>query len=164
MNTVEIKSLLHESIENINDRALLLSIKDLMTKKWERGKKPIAENGKVFDPVVKQLNGWIHSLELPPRWRTDGIAPPNYDCKKLAREVAEVLYRDFSLVPIRIAVSIEEGIYLKYKNFDNDKVLEIEVYNDNLDIAAILTRDDETIKSVDIEKEDFSEIVKLFNE
>jgi len=164
MNTVEIKSLLHDSIENINDKALLLSIKDLMTKKWERGKKPIAENGKVFDPVVKQLNGWIHSLELPQRWRTDGIAPPNYACKKLAQEIAETLYRDFSLIPIRIAVSIEEGIYLKYKNFDNDKVLEIEVYNDNLDIAAILTKDDEIIKSVDIEKEDFSEIVKLFNE
>jgi hypothetical protein len=164
MNTVEIKSLLHESIENINDRALLLSIKDLMKKKWKKGEKPIAENGKVFDPVVKQLSGWIHSLELPQRWRTDGIAPPNYDSKKLAQEVAEALYRDFSLIPIRIAVSIEEGIYLKYKNFDNDKVLEIEVYNDNLDIAAILTKNDEIIKSADIEKEDFSEIVKLFNE
>jgi len=164
MNTVEIKSLLHESIENINDRALLLSIKDLMKKKWKKGEKPIAENGKVFDPVVKQLSGWIHSLELPQRWRTDGIAPPNYDSKKLAQKVAEALYRDFSLIPIRIAVSIEEGIYLKYKNFDNDKVLEIEVYNDNLDIAAILTKNDEIIKSADIEKEDFSEIVKLFNE
>jgi ankyrin repeat protein len=164
MTTVEIKSLLHESIENISDKALLLSIKDLMTKKWKKGDKPTTENGKVFDPVVKQLSGWIHSLELPQRWRTDGIAPPNYDCKKLAQKVAVALYQDFSLIPIRIALSIEDGIYLKYKNFDNNKVLEIEVYNDNLDIAAILTRNDEIIKSVDIEKEDFFEIVELLNE
>jgi hypothetical protein len=144
MTTVEIKSILHESIENINDKALLLSIKDLMSK-----------NGKRFDPVVKQLKAWIHSLELPQRWRAEGIAPPNYDCKQLAEKVAEALYKDFSLIPLRIAVSIEEGIYLKYK---------IEVYNDDLDIAAILTENDEIIKSVDIEEENFSEIVKLFNE
>jgi hypothetical protein len=153
MTTVEIKSILHESIENINDKALLLSIKDLMSK-----------NGKRFDPVVKQLKAWIHSLELPQRWRAEGIAPPNYDCKQLAEKVAEALYKDFSLIPLRIAVSIEEGIYLKYKNFGNNKVLEIEVYNDDLDIAAILTENDEIIKSVDIEEENFSEIVKLFNE
>ncbi|UCH94380.1 MAG: hypothetical protein JSV88_29490 [Candidatus Aminicenantes bacterium] len=153
MTTVEIKSFLHEGIENINDRALLLSIKDLMTKK-----------GKAFDPVIKQLKSWIHSLELPQRWRADGIAPPNYDCKQLAEKVAEALYKDFSLIPLRIAVSIEEGIYLKYKNFDNNKVLEIEVYNDDLDVAAILAENDEIIKSVDIEKENFFEIVKLFNE
>jgi hypothetical protein len=153
MTTVEIKSFLHESIENINDRALLLSIKDLMTKKEKK-----------FDPVVKQLKGWIHSLELPQRWRNDGIAPPNYDCKKLAGKVAEALYKDFSIIPIRIAVSIEEGIYLKYKNFDNKKILEIEVYNDNLDIAAILTKNNQVIKSADIEKENFFEMVKLFNE
>jgi hypothetical protein len=42
--------------------------------------------------------------------------------------------------------------------------LEIEVYNDDLEIAAILTENDEIIKSVDIEKENFFEIVKLFNE
>jgi len=161
MTTVEIKSLLHESIEKINDRALLLSIKDLMTKK---GDKQISGNGKKFDPVVKQLKGWIHSLELPQRWRTDGIAPPNYDCKKLAGKIVEALYEDFSIIPIRIAVSIEEGIYLKYKNFDNKKVLEIEVYNDNLEIAAILTKNNQVIKSVDIEKENFFEMVKLFNE
>jgi hypothetical protein len=40
-------------------------------------------------------------------------------------------------------------------------VLEIEIYNDNLDIAAILTKNDEIIKSVDIEKEGFSEIVEM---
>lgn len=164
MNTVEIKSLLHERIEEINDKALLLSINDLMTKKWKKGNKRITENGKIVDPVVKQLNGWIHSLELPQRWRTEGIAPPNDYCKNLTRKVAAALYQKFSLIPIRIALSIEEGIYLKYKNFDNNKVLEVEIYNDNLDIAAILTRNDEIIKSVDIEKEDFSEIVEIFNE
>ena len=164
MNTVEIKSLLHDSIEKINDKALLLSIRDLMTQKRKKGDKPITENGKIFDPVAKQLSGWIHSLELPQKWRNEGIAPPNFECKKLARKVAVALYQDFSLIPIRIALSIEEGIYLKYKNFDNNKVLEIEVYNDNLDIAAILTKNDEIIKSVDIEKENFSEIVKLFND
>jgi len=153
MTTVEIKSFLHESIENINDKTLLLSIKDLMSK-----------NGERFDPVVKQLKAWIHSLELPQRWRAEGIAPPNYDCKQLAEKVVEALYKDFSLIPLRIAVSIEEGIYLKYKNFDNKKVLEIEIYNDNLDIAAILTENDEIIKSVDIEEENFFEIVKLLNE
>jgi hypothetical protein len=150
MTTVEIKSFLHESIENINDKTVLLSIKDLMTK-----------NGKRIDPVVKQLRAWIHSLELPQSWRSDGIAPPNYDCKQLAEKVAETLYKEFSLIPIRIAVSIEEGIYLKYRNFDNNRVLEIEVYNDDLDIAAILTENDEIIKSVDIERENFFEIVKL---
>jgi len=42
--------------------------------------------------------------------------------------------------------------------------LEIEIYNDNLDIAAILTKNNQVIKSADIEKEDFFEMVKLFNE
>jgi hypothetical protein len=76
----------------------------------------MTKKGEKFDPVVKQLKAWIHSLELPQSWRADGIAPPNYDCKQLAEKVAEALYKDFSLIPLRIAVSIEEGIYLKYKD------------------------------------------------
>ncbi len=34
MNTVEIKTLIHEGIENIDDRDLLLSIKDLVDEKY----------------------------------------------------------------------------------------------------------------------------------
>jgi hypothetical protein len=34
MNTVEIKTLLHEGIENIDDKDLLLSIKDLVDEKY----------------------------------------------------------------------------------------------------------------------------------
>ena len=34
MNTVEIKTLVHEGIENIDDKDLLLSIKDLVDEKY----------------------------------------------------------------------------------------------------------------------------------
>ena len=34
MNTIEIKTLIHEGIENIDDRDLLLSIKDLVDEKY----------------------------------------------------------------------------------------------------------------------------------
>lgn len=117
-----------------------------------------------YDSVLTHFINSIYTLNFPKKWRTEKIEPPNMYCKVTAEKIVEILYKIHYLIPFRIAPTIEEGIYIKYKNFDNRKILEIEIYNDNLDIAAIITKDKDIIMTIDIENDDFKEIIKIFND
>jgi hypothetical protein len=115
-----------------------------------------------IDPVIRKTHGQIDSLRISNKWKAESIAPPNVSCKKLAKSVTKNIYENFNNeYPIRIAPTIEEGVFLYYKNFDNKMEMNVEVYND-LDIVAILFKDDQVIKSYDIFNEDFTEVFRSF--
>lgn len=115
-----------------------------------------------FNPLVEQLNSWVDSINLPNKWQAEGVHPPTLECRKLAKSVVLQLLKIYQLYPSRISATIEEGAFINYINHVNKHNLSIEVYND-LDIAAIITRDKEIIMSADITNENFKEIIQIFN-
>lgn len=121
----------------------------------------IEKSIQTIDKLEHQLILRVGSVTLPKRLLSENIAPPTIECKNKAQSIILKLYKDFSVHPIRISASIEEGIFIKYTNYKNQRDLSIEIYND-LNVAAIVTKNDETITSRDIYNESFSEIYKIF--
>lgn len=121
----------------------------------------INESIQTIDKLEHQLILWVDSVTLPKRLLSENIAPPTIECKNKAQSIVSKLHKDFSINPLRISASIEEGIFIKYTNHINQRDLSIEIYND-LNVAAIVTKNDETITSRDIYNESFSEIYKIF--
>ena len=119
------------------------------------------ESIQTTDSLEHQLILRVYAVTLPKRLLSENIAPPTIECKNKAQSIISKLYRDFSIHPIRISASIEEGIFIKYTNYSNQRDLSIEIYND-LNVAAIVTENEETIISRDIYDESFSEIYRMF--
>ena len=107
------------------------------------------------------MNHWVDSVNIPQKWVEEGIHPPTLECRKLAKSVVLQLLKEHQLYPSRISATIEEGVFVNYVNHINKRNLSIEIYND-LDIAAIITRDKEIIISADISNEDFAKISQIF--
>lgn len=121
----------------------------------------IEESIQAIDKLKHQLILWVDSVTLPKRLISENIAPPTIECKNKAQSIVLKLYENHRLYPIRISASVEEGVFIKYTNYINQRDLSIEIYNDS-DVVAIVTRNDETITSRDINNESFSEIYKIF--
>lgn len=100
--------------------------------------------------------------QISEEWISEGIHPPTVESKKLAKSVILKLYKDFSIYPIRISATVEEGTFIKYINRINKLELSIEIYND-MDIAAIITKGKEIITSMDIlSMSDFIYLINIF--
>jgi len=115
-----------------------------------------------LNPFIEQLNYWVDSINLPSKWSVEGIDPPSFACRKLAKAIVIQLLKDYQLYPSRISATIEEGVFINYINHVNKLNLTIEAYND-LEVAAIITRDKEIIFSTDISNENLTEIIQIFN-
>jgi hypothetical protein len=116
----------------------------------ENGEKQKYIKGAFSDPVKKQLTNLIFALQIPEKWKQETISPPTVFCKEIAERVTKSIYSVYRLIPQRISPTIEEGIFISYKNFDNNRSLSIEIYNDS-DIAAIVTHEKRIIKVTDIQ-------------
>jgi hypothetical protein len=132
--------------------------RSILTGEYHQGHDPIAAK---LNPFIEELNSWVDSISLPNKWIVEGIHPPTLECRKLAKVVVLQLLKNYSIYPSRISATIEEGIFINYINHVDRLDLSIEVYND-LDIAAIVTRDKEIIMSADIANENFTEIIQIF--
>ncbi|MDA2918058.1 hypothetical protein MYX76_00945 [Desulfobacterota bacterium AH_259_B03_O07] len=118
------------------------------------------------DPAAEQIKSSIHAIKLPNKWVKEGIKPPNFLSKEIAEQIAVYIYTTFHLFPNRVSASIEEGVFLNYRNFNKEKDLSLEVYND-LEIAAIINQNDKILKTFDIKSKDpeiYSQIIKSFYE
>lgn len=145
-------------------KGLFISLKGALTALKQE--KYILKTQTELDRFSEELTSWVDSVLLPEKWIFEGIHPPTIECKNLAKSVVLKLYNDFSIYPVRISATVEEGIFIKYTNHINKRELSIEVYND-LDIAAIITKEKEIIASMDIldiSDENFSEIFRIFYE
>ena len=119
-----------------------------------------------LDRFSEELSHWVDSVLLPEKWISEGIHPPTAECKNLAKSVILKFHKDFSIYPLRISATVEEGVFIKYINHINKRELSFEVYND-LDIAAIITKGKEIIISMDIpyiSDEYLSAIFRIFFE
>ncbi len=114
------------------------------------------------DRLEQQISPWVYSVARPEKWDAEEISPPTVECKNKTESTVLNFYKNFQLYPTRISASIEEGIFIKYINHENQKELSIEIYND-LDIAAIITRHNEILFKKDISDESFSEVHRVFH-
>ncbi len=124
-------------------------------------------NGKfitrITDRNIENLKSRVYSVNIPDKWRKEGIAAPTIQCKEIAAEQIADLYSIYNIYPERISATIEEGIFVLYKDYYSRKDLSIEIYND-LDIAVMITKGKEIIKSVDILDQSFEDLIKIFHE
>lgn len=111
--------------------------------------------------IINNLKAKINSLSVSPRWVAENVDEPNYVCREKTFEIVQYLYNDYQYYPERISPSIEGGIYIHYINYLNHKSLSVEVSN-HLEIAALVNKHKNIIKSVDIFNFDFSEIIQIY--
>lgn len=122
-------------------QAILTSTKSNV---WENSD---SENHSEKDKAVLQLlESYLHNAVFSSRWTDVGISEPTEACKASALSLSMLIYKQLSILPIRIAPSIEEGIMVTYQE-ENDKML-VEVYNTG-EIAGLLRNDTNILKAVD---------------
>lgn len=119
--------------------------------------KPVVE----FNPVTNFLQSQVYAVNIPKKWKLEGILPPTILCKEKSANIIKKLYKDKKIIPVRVNATIEEGLFIKYVDYNTSKELSIEIYND-FDIAALITQNNEIIKTVDIIDENFEEIITIF--
>lgn len=111
---------------------------------------------KYKSPFYKHIVDLIFKgLSFPNDWIEEGISPPNIDAKTITKKICLNLHDSYGLIPIKIAPSKEEGVFVYYKHFNNDRTLLVEVYN-NLEVAALVN--DEANKNIV-----YSEDIKTLN-
>jgi hypothetical protein len=103
----------------------------------------------------------IMQVQLAGKWITQGIRPPTRACRSRAYAVWEHLYKQFGLLPLRVAASADEGISLIYEH-SNGKALAVEVYND-LEVAALVNRGKEILYSETIDDLNFRPVFLVLN-
>lgn len=118
--------------------------------------------------LEKSLKDRIFSkLFFPPHWIADGVAKPNHAAKLGAFEVCKLLFKKYSVLPDRIASSIEGGVYISYteKRNDVEKTLGVEVYNTS-EVAALVNLDSERriLYSEGISNMRFEKVMKVFRD
>lgn len=108
---------------------------------------------------MKEIFEQINHATLSQRQLAEGSENPTTECKELAIEVAHIVYSKYSLIPLYASATVEDGVFIAYKN-KNIK-LHIEVYND-LDVATVVSNDVDIMGSFNIEELDFDKTVKTF--
>ena len=90
----------------------------------------------------------VFKLEPPVHWE---VAEPNENCRHLTNLIIYEIYSEFNRLPVTLAASIEEGIYLRY-SVDNVKEIIIEVDNDS-DVVALINnnQDKKIVRSAELE-------------
>jgi hypothetical protein len=154
---------LSSSYRSIISTLAALTFKDENTLVHETNLFKICSN--IFTRLSNQLMYFkfmkdVDCLDIPPQWFDDKrFKIPDENCKKNALFVISILIDSFDMIPIRVAPSIENGIYIKYQL---NKTLEIEIYNDSK-ISGIVSHDDKTLLAMDIIDFDFKPLIDQFN-
>jgi hypothetical protein len=102
----------------------------------------------------------INSLVCPEHWIAEGSEHPNYFAKRNAILVCNKILQKYKLLPVVIAPTIVNGVYLKY--IKDDKELIIETDNDG-GIVVCIVQDKTTLYCAEIKELDFKYSFKIFN-
>ena len=105
--------------------------------------------------VYKSLHDQIFKeIHFPNEWQNEGISAPNLASKRKTEGVCNDLYEKYNVIPFRVVPNKEEGITIIYKDYENNRSLFVEVYN-NLEIAGLVNDDlnKTIIVSMDIKEE-----------
>ncbi|OGJ90700.1 MAG: hypothetical protein A2487_15305 [Candidatus Raymondbacteria bacterium RifOxyC12_full_50_8] len=116
-----------------------------------------------YEITRRHLENLVSDVALPKTWKTEGLAEPNQDCKQKSKEIIYKLFDEYRILPLRVAASVENGIFFCYKDPVNSaRILSIEVYND-LDVAAVISEGKTIVASFDIENDDYTPVMHSFN-
>ena len=102
----------------------------------------------------------IDIANLPEHQERTYKITPTKKARKLAKEVVSYILNSRTILPTRVAATIEGGIYLAY-TYDNLE-MKVEVYND-LAIAAILTDNSNEVIIDSLDMHTISDIQILIN-
>lgn len=103
------------------------------------------------DAVHGVLESILSEAVFSARWKQEGIQEPLDGCKERAISSAMSIYDKFSILPIRVAPSIEEGVMVTYRK--GDKELFLEFYNSG-EAAGLINVRKSILTSEDIEGSD----------
>lgn len=114
----------------------------------------------VIDRIEQQI---FDKLYFPKHWEEENIDQPNQSAKMKSLEICKYLFKEYNLIPSRIAPTKEVGIFLSYENpaQTSDRTLIIEIYN-NLEVAALINDNSskKILYSADITDFGFSDAYK----
>ena len=82
------------------------------------------------DPIAQHIQ--IDSASIS----VEDVAQPTDECRKLSKEAVNYILNSYTILPSRVAATVEEGIYLEYNH--NTNRMRIEIYND-LTIAGLVS-------------------------
>ena len=92
--------------------------------------KILSEKNREASKAAKELmRSMLLAAPFPAKWVQEEIEKPSKECIDQALSKADQIYDQFRLIPLRIALSIEEGIILVYWNSSKNRSLKIEIYN-----------------------------------
>lgn len=99
----------------------------------------------ISSPSIEPIRSKIYEdLNFPSEWDEQGIARPNIASKARAFELCQLLFRQYSMLPTKVAPTKEEGMYLSFQDKGGSRALIIEIYN-NLEVAAIVANSERKI-------------------
>jgi hypothetical protein len=113
--------------------------------------------------IPDQIGAMVARVDLPLRWREEGISAPTLQCRQLTREICERIYDKYHLIPARIAASKEEGIYLVFHHMRNGRSFSLEVDNELDCIAQVYDRNSIFVTQPLEAETDLDALMKLFN-
>jgi antitoxin (DNA-binding transcriptional repressor) of toxin-antitoxin stability system len=111
--------------------------------------------------VIDYLQTRIKDAAVPSRWRLEGVAEPTDACRQLSVGLTKQLFLNHGLLPVKVVVSRQNGIYLEYKS-PVGRVLGIEVDNE-LDVVAAVSDADEVLASGAFEGDEAKALLRHFS-
>jgi predicted DNA-binding antitoxin AbrB/MazE fold protein len=111
---------------------------------------PATENS---SPVEKHLQALIAHLSMPKSWIDEQIEGPTDECKRYSLQVVRRWFLAYGLIPYKITISKDGGVFAAYKNPHNNRILRIEVDND-LDVVAVVSDGEAILDSGLLEGDD----------
>lgn len=105
-----------------------------------------------------------HNFSIGISWILNHVTPPTMDCVLKSIEIIEKLNTDFDFIPERVSASVESGVYILYQDKNKNKRLAIEVYNEKLEIVALVNDDKSKgiLEVANITNMNFNNIVKTY--
>jgi len=100
---------------------------------------------------------------MPKGWSDEGVDPPSASCTQYSRQVLRRLFDTYGIIPYKITVSKDGGIFAAYKAPSNKNILRIEVDNE-LDVVAVVSDGDSILDSGLLEADDLEQsLINTFN-
>ena len=98
------------------------------------------------------------TAKLPVSWSREGIEAPSQECRDYASQVLGRIAERYGVIPYKVALSKEVGVFAAYRREDSSNVLRIEVDNE-LDAVAVLSVAQSVTDSGILEEDDIEESI-----
>lgn len=113
--------------------------------------------------IQSHMQSMLENAKMPNSWVEEGIEEPTDDCKYYTLTLLSRLNVEFGLIPYKVAVSKEGGMFAAYRRVDNGNIMRVEIDNE-LDAVAVVSDGSRILDSGILESDDLEKgIVDAFN-